>query len=103
MMRAVTPTERFKQYIWQARQDLSEYAKRDNANEAFINRRNRNLQELTEIFNSIAVNNLHFVEYWIKAEGALQNVIGQPEISGVYLYLELREQGTPAYFNLNSI
>ena len=91
---------RLTDYITGRRKELKSYASRDNANEAYIDRQNHNLSELSEILELIDDNSdMEMFRYinkeWKKLE--MEN----PELAGITIVIQTKPTGMISYLHIN--
>jgi hypothetical protein len=98
----ISPQTQLKQIICERREQLISYAQTSNAKDGYIQRENKLIQSLTEIYNGIIL--LEYQDLWKDIEDRLK-VFKKMDanFSGVQLDLRFREVGLLAYqpFDLN--
>ena len=95
--------ERLKDFIQKSAKDLKIYAQKPNANEAYIERKNEELESLSDLYQTLLDNSFSYPEYWEQVEPFIQESIKIVETSAVIIVIPVRERGIPAYFNFGTI
>jgi hypothetical protein len=94
------PQMQLEQLINERRQHLMSYAQKTDANEYYIQKENKLIQSLTEIYNGIML--LEYQELWKEVEDRLKflNKIDK-NFSGIQLELRSRPKGELCYQTVN--
>lgn len=101
-MKAITPIERLREFIAQARQNLERYATNPNASESAIAIKNCNLKELTDICNAMSSDDYTYACYWQRAELSLNAIVEcRKDVGSLHIIIYVRQGGLPARLELN--
>lgn len=87
-------------YVSKRRTELESYASRDNANEAYIDRQNNNLRELSEILDLIENN--EGMEIYRYIDDVWRNSDKKnPELAGITIVIRTKKIGMTSYLPIN--